>query len=201
MLEATRRMRNAALLVAFALCSLTFAPAAFADLFKCTVNGKVEYQQTPCASGEENALDDSNRRLLQREREAKERLAKQEAEALTARGTVAAGTEGERKARAEQAMRTYFEQTLIDPSSVQFRSLQVFLDVPGSKLRTKGSKTTPLVDVVCGEMNSKNRMGGYVGFRPFYWDSDEKKAVGPLDNRDLGAIMEDLARRTCASLS
>ena len=70
MLEATRRMRNAALLVAFALCSLTFAPAAFADLFKCTVNGKVEYQQTPCASGEEKALDDSNRRLLQREREA-----------------------------------------------------------------------------------------------------------------------------------
>ena len=50
-------------------------------------------------------------------------------------------------------------------------------------------------------MNSKNRMGGYVGFRPFYWDSDEKKAVGPLDNRDLGAIMEDLARRTCAGLS
>ena len=144
---------------------------------------------------------DSNRRMLQREREAKERLAKQEAEALATRGTATTGNEGERKARAEQAMRTYFEQTLIDPSSVQFRNLQVFLDVPGSKLRTKGSKTTPLVDVVCGEMNSKNRMGGYVGFKPFYWDSDEKKAVGPLDNRELGAIMEDLARRTCASLS
>ena len=60
---------------------------------------------------------DSNRRMLQREREAKERLAKQEAEALATRGTATTGNEGERKARAEQAMRTYFEQTLIDPSS------------------------------------------------------------------------------------
>ena len=201
MLDATRRVRNRALAIAVATGGLAFAPAAFADLFKCTVAGKVQYQQVPCANGEEKALDDSNRRMHQREREASERVAKQEAEALATRGTVTIGNEGERKARAEQAMRIYFEQTLIDPSSVQFRNIQVFLDVPGSKLRTKGSKTTPLVDVVCGEMNSKNRMGGYVGFKSFYWDSDEKKAIGPLDNRDLGAIMEDLARRTCASLS
>ena len=201
MLKAARRMKSNALAVMVAVGGLAFAPVALADMFKCTVGGKVQYQQTPCASGEEKALDDSNRRMLQREREAKERLAKQEAEALATRGTATTGNEGERKARAEQAMRTYFEQTLIDPSSVQFRNLQVFLDVPGSKLRTKGSKTTPLVDVVCGEMNSKNRMGGYVGFKPFYRDSDQKKAVGPLDNRELGAIMEDLARRTCASLN
>ena len=219
MLEATRRMMGGTVSVAVAVFGFAFAPAAFADLFKCTVGGKVQYQQTACASGEEKALDDSNRRMLQREREAKERLAKQEADALTAasdaksrlakqetdaltaKGATGAGNEGERKARAEQAMRSYFEQTLIDPSSVQFRNLQVFLDVPGSKLRTSGSKSGPLVDVVCGEMNSKNRMGGYVGFKHFYWDSDEKKAVGPLDDRQLGAIMEDLARRTCAKLS
>lgn len=218
MLEATRRMMRSSVTLAVAVCGLAFAPAAFADLFKCTVGGKVQYQQTPCAVGEEKALDDRNRRMLQREREAKERLAKQEADALTAardakkrlvtqethaltaKGAAGVGNEGERKARAEQAMRSYFEQTLIDPSSMQFRNLQVFLDVPGSKLRTTGSKTTPLVDVVCGEMNSKNRMGGYVGFKHFYWDSDEKKAVGPLDDRQLGAIMEDLAQRTCAGL-
>lgn len=200
MLEATRRMMGGTVSVAVAVFGFAFAPAAYADLFKCTVGGKVQYQQTPCAGGEEKALDDSNRRMLQREREAKERLAKQESNALAAKGAGGAGNEGERKAKAEQAMRSYFEQTLIDPSSVQFRNLQVFLDVPGSKLRTSGSKTTPLVDVVCGEMNSKNRMGGYVGFKHFYWDSDEKKAVGPLDDRQLGAIMEDLAQRTCAGL-
>ena len=201
MLEATRRMMGGTVSVAVAVFGFAFAPAAFADLFKCTVGGKVQYQQTPCAGGEEKALDDSNRRMLQREREAKERLAKQEANALATKGAGGTGNEGERKARVEQAMRSYFEQTLIDPSSVQFRNLQVFLDVPGSKLRTSGSKSGPLVDVVCGEMNSKNRMGGYVGFKHFYWDSDEKKAVGPLDDRQLGAIMEDLARRTCAKLS
>lgn len=200
MLKATRRMMGGTVSVAVAVFGFAFAPAAYADLFKCTVGGKVQYQQTPCAGGEEKALDDSNRRMLQREREAKERLAKQESNALAAKGAGGAGNEGERKARVEQAMRSYFEQTLIDPSSVQFRNLQVFLDVPGSKLRTSGSKTTPLVDVVCGEMNSKNRMGGYVGFKHFYWDSDEKKAVGPLDDRQLGAIMEDLAQRTCAGL-
>lgn len=219
MLEATWRMKSNALAVAVAIGGLAFAPAASADLFKCTVGGKVQYQQMACAAGEEKALDDSKRRMFQREREAKERLAKQEADALavardskdrlmrqeadalTAKGAAGVGNEGARKVRAEQAMRSYFEQTLIDPSSVQFRNLQVFLDVPGSKLRTSGSKSGPLVDVVCGEMNSKNRMGGYVGFKHFYWDSDEKKAVGPLDDRQLGAIMEDLVRRTCAKLS
>lgn len=200
MLEVTRQALDRAAVVAAAVCSMAFATPAFADTFKCTVGGKVQYQQMPCADGQEKVLDDSNRRMLQREREAKERLTKQEGEALTAKGGAGAGNEGERHAKADQAMRSYFEQTLIDPSSVQFRNLRVFLDVPGSKLRKSGSKTTPLVDVVCGEVNSKNRMGGYVGFRHFYWDSDERKAVGPLDDREMGAILEGVAQRTCAGL-
>jgi hypothetical protein len=187
-------------LVAAAVCGMALATPAFADTFKCSVGGKVQYQQMPCAGGDEKVLDDSNRRMLQREREAKERLTKQEAEALTAKGSAGAGNQGERNARAEQAVRSYFEQTLIDPASAQYRNLQVFLDVPGSKLRKGGSKTTPLVDVVCGEVNSKNRMGGYVGFRPFYWDSDEKKVVGALDDREMGTILEGIAQRTCAGL-
>jgi hypothetical protein len=198
--EATRQVKINAVAMMVATCGLGFTPIAFADLFKCTVRGKIQYQQTACDSGEEKALDDRKRRMHQRQREAKERVARREAEALVSKGSVMSGNDGERKAVAEKAMRSYFEQTLIDPSSIQFRNLQVYLDVPGSKLRTTGSKTTPLIDVVCDEMNSKNRMGGYVGSKHFYWDSDEKKAVGPMDSRELGDIMEGLARRSCANL-
>lgn len=46
-------------------------------------------------------------------------------------------------------------ETLTDPDSAQFRNLQVYGDgLPGDT-------------VVCGEVNAKNRLGGYVGFRHF----------------------------------
>jgi hypothetical protein len=48
--------------------------------------------------------------------------------------------------RAEQAIR----DTLLDPDSAQFKNLS---------LRSNAE--------VCGEVNAKNRMGGYVGFRNF----------------------------------
>lgn len=193
------RMTSKSVMLAMSIAGTLIAPSAHADLFKCTANGKVQYQQTPCTTGEEKALDDSTRRMKQREREERERIAKRESEALLKGGSVG-GDEGERKSRAEQAMRSYFDGILIDPSSAQFRNIQVFLDVPGSTLRTTGSKTTPLVDVVCGEVNSKNRMGGYVGFRYFYWDSDSKKVFGASDVKGLDSIMEDIARRTCSRL-
>ena len=41
---------------------------------------------------------------------------------------------------------------LFDPSSAQFRNLYVSTRNPG---------------VICGEVNGKNRFGGYVGFRRF----------------------------------
>lgn len=56
-------------------------------------------------------------------------------------------------------------QKLIDPSSAQFR------DVRWND------------ETVCGEVNAKNRMGGYVGFKQFYADEFEGKwliyFVGP----------------------
>ena len=42
---------------------------------------------------------------------------------------------------------------LVDPESAQFRDIEVVAYNNGY--------------VVCGEINGKNRMGGYVGFRPF----------------------------------
>lgn len=45
---------------------------------------------------------------------------------------------------------------LVDPSSAQFRNERYYVD--------SGNKTS----ILCGEVNSKNRMGGYGGFVPFY---------------------------------
>lgn len=102
-----------------------------------------------------------------------------------------------RKAGVEKEMRAYFESILVDPGSVQFRNMQVYLNVPASKLRTSG---TGEVEVVCGEYNSKNRMGGYIGFKYFYWDSGERKAFQASDST-LGPMMEELAQKTCAGLN
>ena len=44
---------------------------------------------------------------------------------------------------------------LLDPSSAQFRDVDVF------------------GDAVCGQVNGKNRLGGYVGFRDFYVVNDQ----------------------------
>lgn len=44
---------------------------------------------------------------------------------------------------------------LNDPEAAQFRNLRLF------------SNWTPRESVLCGEVNAKNRMGGYVGFRHF----------------------------------
>lgn len=46
-------------------------------------------------------------------------------------------------------------ETMNDPESAQFRNLRVI------------SAWTPSDTVVCGEVNGKNRMGGYVGFKHF----------------------------------
>jgi len=65
-------------------------------------------------------------------------------------------------ADAEEAVR--FQ--LVDPKSADFRNL--FVSKSG---------------VVCGEVNSKNRFGGYVGFRAFFYDAAAKDAeIDPNEN-------------------
>ncbi|MZR14654.1 hypothetical protein GQE99_16665 [Maritimibacter sp. DP07] len=54
---------------------------------------------------------------------------------------------------AEIAIREH--STLFDPNSAQFRKQKVYVTSEGDR-------------VYCGELNSKNRMGGYVGFTPYY---------------------------------
>lgn len=67
---------------------------------------------------------------------------------------------------------------LIDPSSAQFRSVQAV---------TNG---------VCGEINGKNRMGAYVGFTRFVFDSTDVVILDPqFEEGDL-ARADDL----CSSM-
>lgn len=57
--------------------------------------------------------------------------------------------EGDQAIEAAQAL---LHDGLNDPASAQFRKLNF----------------NPAGGTVCGEVNAKNRMGGYVGFTPFY---------------------------------
>lgn len=67
------------------------------------------------------------------------------------------------------------KQELFDPSSAEFRNVRV----------------TSLLDAVCGEVNAKNRMGGYVGFRHFQVITiGDKKSI--LLDSDTSHIAEQL---------
>lgn len=51
--------------------------------------------------------------------------------------------------------------TLIDPSSIQTRNIQ-----QPQKFWTKNGKRLSAFWLICGEVNAKNRFGGYTGFKP-----------------------------------
>lgn len=64
-----------------------------------------------------------------------------------------------------------------DPDSAQFR---------GERLRG----WTVADGLLCGEVNAKNRMGGYVGYRPF-------SAYGGFATVGDGDLMDDIVRVNC----
>jgi hypothetical protein len=84
------------------------------------------------------------------------------------------GTSAYQEAKARQAA----AQALIDPLSAQFRNV----DARG--------------EVVCGEVNGKNRLGAYAGFVRFYVETSNWNAV--LDPRFNPEDL-DLERRLCIS--
>ncbi|HEV2747590.1 MAG TPA: hypothetical protein VGW34_09870 [Allosphingosinicella sp.] len=71
-------------------------------------------------------------------------------------GTLLASACSSANGEAEDAVR----QQLTDPSSAEFRNVVA---------RDSGA--------TCGEVNSKNKMGGYDGFRRFIYDDASKSAV------------------------
>lgn len=64
---------------------------------------------------------------------------------------------------------------LTDPDSAKFRNIRY-----GYLVRGK-----PDHRIVCGEINAKNRMGGYVGYTPFnYINVDSKESIIILPDKD-----------------
>lgn len=86
------------------------------------------------------------------------------------------GTSSYREAKAKRAV----AEQLIDPTTAQFRNLQV-----------RG-------DHVCGEVNGKNKMGAYVGFTRFVVDTTEYEAQ--IDPQfDYASLLS--ARDLCTAMS
>ncbi|WP_242186131.1 hypothetical protein [Sphingomonas sp. CARO-RG-8B-R24-01] len=70
-----------------------------------------------------------------------------------------------------------FSSRLTDPLSLQLRSVR---------------KSETNAGAICGEFNSKNRMGGYVGFKPFAVAGDDKLVMldGEASVDDVAAFTE-----------
>lgn len=93
--------------------------------------------------------------------------------------------EAERKSKEAQiaqteVLKSYVLDRLIDPASAQFRKVKL---LPGDK-------------GLCGELNSKNKLGGYVGFSAFAVDPSGKTVILKVMTLDLAKrnlTMEELA--------
>lgn len=103
----------------------------------------------------------------------------------------ACSVEDPAKVEAQDAVK----RTLSDPSSAEFQNLTVVKPLPMPPSGQEMPSDVPLGEGVCGEVNAKNKMGGYVGFKPFAYD----RASGELfidDGEGLrsgttGKVMEE----------
>lgn len=83
------------------------------------------------------------------------------------------GTDAHAFREAEAVMRLQMP----DPESAKFRN-EHMADSPGKRL-------------TCGEVNSRTIMGGYGGYRPFYYDPSAKK--GTILPSEDGSTTTDIA--------
>lgn len=70
---------------------------------------------------------------------------------------------------------------LIDPASLQVRKTRIVRQTVQGKLLT----------VACGEYNSKNRLGGYIGFQTFAYEPTVLHGVASFDGETFGFYGED----------
>lgn len=75
--------------------------------------------------------------------------------------------------------------SLIDPDSATFRNIS-------GKRRTFDSGT--VFTTVCGEVNAKNRMGGYTGYSWFHGDFD---GAGKFTLRNVDGVNEFMSHYSC----
>jgi hypothetical protein len=117
--------------------------------------------------------------------------AAQEAARVKAQGAKRAAAAAVAQAR----LLTLYKSRLVDPESAQFRSLKA--------ASHDASESGQAFDTLCGEVNAKNRMGGYVGFtmfaitqiegqQPLILSSSED---GPLSVMAIGAFENQGCKR------
>lgn len=87
----------------------------------------------------------------------------------------------------EGAAKKAVEADLNDPASAQYRAIHSYRLSDLEELRPTGF--TPGGRIVCGEVNAKNRFGGYVGFKRFMYDVSSANLVNePVDIPGAGPI-------------
>lgn len=74
-----------------------------------------------------------------------------------------------------EKIRQAIKQKLTDPDSAKFKNMRLF---------NAGQKS----ELVCGEINSKNRFGGYTGFQPFAYAIDQSEGFFEVGG-DLGSVL------------
>lgn len=87
------------------------------------------------------------------------------------------------EAKAIERAKELVSQSLIDPQSVQYRNVKALSE-----------------GVVCGEVNAKNRLGGYAGFRPFVYNGEHLSGLTIDDREEVKFYCHDGANKRKAHL-
>lgn len=81
--------------------------------------------------------------------------------------------------------RSWLEGSLVDYESARFRDVRVVLLSPNRRDRSQ------IVLAVCGQANARNRMGGYNGYKDFYFSS----AMDTIRGRQFGGFASEVCGR------
>ncbi|WP_312136595.1 hypothetical protein [Brevundimonas sp.] len=81
--------------------------------------------------------------------------------------------------------RSWLEESLVDYESARFRNVRVVLLSPNRRDRSQ------VVLAVCGQANARNRMGGYNGYKDFYFSS----AMDAFRGQDFGVFASEVCGR------
>ena len=163
-------------------------------VYRCTVNGKLVFQDSACSNSLGTVAEDVQRRAKQSEIEKENFLKHSLAEnSMTSEERLTRPKVLEAKAKAAVTER------MIDPKSTEFRNVKVHMNVTSRTFYgADNASGPPVIDVVCGEVNSKNKFGGYVGFKPFRWANDGKLGLPEADKFE--SVLNALISQSCARL-
>jgi hypothetical protein len=107
-----------------------------------------------------------------------------------------------RAATALPGARASLDEVLTDYPSARFRSVQarlvrsVYADDEGQSNKVPWMHRGGVVLVICGEINTKNRMGGYTGWEPFAYQPAQTDIVTIYDfSEPRKPTQENLARK------